>query len=60
MKVETYHMILVALLHSRLIPACVVKFTALKLQNHIIKAQKTTKTVCMCKWSTAHKDDKSM
>jgi len=45
MRVEIYLMILVALLHSRLIPACVVKFTALKLQNHIIMAQKTTKTV---------------
>jgi len=45
MRVQIYLMILVALLHSRLIPACVVKFTALKLQNHIIMTQKTTKTV---------------
>ena len=34
------------------------KFTALKLQNHITMAQMTTKTVWVCKWSTANKDDK--
>ena len=36
------------------------KFTALKLQNHVIMAQTTTKVVWVCKWSTANKDDKSM
>ena len=58
MRVEIYHMMLAALLHSRLIPACVVEFTSLKLQNHIVMAQKNqlTKTVWVCKWSTAYKE----